>query len=122
MGVGVTIVSGNSRTTVGLDSSGRPDGWCQTMKHEGGAAVSGEREALDRALRDAKASEQPRLVAGYVRGNTYRAVVCQRLGGTAMRCDAMRWGGDGADAGCHLRARSRSEPGQRDASRNRSIN
>ena len=46
-----------------------------------------------------------------------KAVVCQRLCGTGMR-----WGGDGADAVCHLRALFRSEPGQWQAFWNRNIN
>ena len=118
----------------------RLDGWCHTMKHRGGAAVLAELEALDRSDRDAAALEQYRLVTGYVRRNTYRmdypsyreagwqigsgsmesgckAVACQRLCGTGMR-----WGSDGADAVCHLRALYRSEPGQWEAFWNRSIN
>lgn len=120
--------------------AGRLDGWCHTMKHQGGAAVLAELEALDRAGHDDEALERYRLVTGYVRRNAYRmdypsyrkagwqigsgsmesgckAVVCQRLCGTGMR-----WGGDGADAICHLRALFRSEPGQWEAFWNRSIN
>ncbi len=120
--------------------AGRLDGWCHTMKHEGGAAVLVELEAFDRAGRDADALERYRLVTGYVRRNAYRmdypsyreagwqigsgsmesgckAVVCQRLCGTGMR-----WGSDGADAVCHLRALFRSERGQWEAFWNRSIN
>jgi hypothetical protein len=120
--------------------SGRLEGWCHAMKHRGGAAVLAELEALDRSGRDGVALEQYRLVTGYIRRNAYRmdypayrksgwqigsgsmesackAVVCQRLCGTGMR-----WGGEGADAICHLRALSRSEPGQWQAFWNRSIN
>ena len=97
-------------------------------------------EGLDRSGQPAGALEAYRLVTGYVRRNAYRmdyptyrgngwqigsgsmesgckAVVCQRLCGTGMR-----WGGDGADAVCHLRALFRSEPGQWDAFWNRCIN
>jgi hypothetical protein len=124
----------------GATIAGRLDDWCHTMKHEGGAAMLAVLEGLDRSGRDAEALEQYRLVTGYVRRNAYRmdyptyleagwqigsgsmesgckAVVCQRLCGTGMR-----WGGDGADAVCHLRALFRSEPGQWDAFWNRSIN
>jgi len=118
----------------------RLDGWCHTMKHEGGAAVLAALEGLDRSGQSAAALEAYRLVTGYVRRNAYRmdyptyrakgwqigsgsmesackSVVCQRLCGTGMR-----WGGDGADAVCHLRALFRSEPGQWEAFWNRSIN
>lgn len=118
----------------------RLDGWCHAMKHQGGAAVLAELEGLDRSGRDASALEQYRLVTGYIRRNAYRmdypgyleagwqigsgsmesgckAVVCQRLCGTGMR-----WGDQGADAICHLRALFRSEPGQWEAFWNRSIN
>jgi hypothetical protein len=115
-------------------------GWCHTMKHEGGAAVLAALEGLDRSSLDVEAVEQYRLVTGYLRRNAYRmdyptylsrgwqigsgsmesgckSVVCQRLCGTGMR-----WGTDGADALCHLRALLRSEPGQWEAFWNRSIN
>ncbi len=118
----------------------RLDGWCHAMKHEGGAAVLARLEGLDRSGLGPEASERYRLVAGYLRRNAYRmdypsyrakgwqigsgsmesgckAVVCQRLCGAGMR-----WGGDGADAVCHLRALVRSEPGQWEAFWNRCIN
>ena len=118
----------------------RLDRWCHTMKHEGGAAALTALEGLDRSGQPAEALEAYRLVTGYVRRNAYRmdyptyrgngwqigsgsmesgckAVVCQRLCGTGMR-----WGGDGADAVCHLRALFRSEPGQWEAFWNRCIN
>jgi len=127
----------------GGDAAGvaqRLDGWCHTMKHQGGAAVLAELEGLDRGGRSAEALEAYRLVTGYVGRNAYRmdypsyrakgwqigsgsmesgckAVVSQRLCRTGMR-----WGGDGADAVCHLRALLRSEPGQWEAFWNRSIN
>jgi hypothetical protein len=115
-------------------------GWCHAMKHEGGPAVLATLEGLDRSGLDDDALEQYRLVTGYLRRNAYRmdyptylsrgwqigsgsmesgckSVVCQRLCGTGMR-----WGSDGADALCHLRALLRSETGQWQAFWNRSIN
>ena len=120
--------------------AGRLEGWCHAMKHEGGTAVLAMLEALDRSGLDVEALGRYRLVTGYLRRNAYRmdyptylgrgwqigsgsmesgckSVVCQRLCGTGMR-----WGTDGADALCHLRALLRSEPGQWEAFWNRSVN
>jgi hypothetical protein len=124
----------------GLSIAQRLEGWCHTMKQEGGSAVLTMLEGLDRSGLDVEALEQYRLVTGYLGRNAYRmdyptylrrgwqigsgsmesgckSVVCQRLCGTGMR-----WGNDGADALCHLRALLRSEPGQWEAYWNRSIN
>jgi hypothetical protein len=124
----------------GAAIAGRLESWCHTMKREGGAAVLAVLEGLDRSGLDAGTLEPYRLVTGYLRRNAYRmdyptylsrgwqigsgsmesgckSVVCQRLCGTGMR-----WGSDGADALCHLRALLRSEPGQWEAFWNRSIN
>jgi hypothetical protein len=118
----------------------RLQGWCHTMKHQGGSAVLAVLEGLDRSGLDDEALEQYRLVTGYLRRNAYRmdyptylsrgwqigsgsmesgckSVVGQRLCGTGMR-----WGSDGADALCHLRALLRSEAGQWEAFWSRSIN
>jgi hypothetical protein len=120
--------------------AGRLEGWCHAMKHRGGAAALATLEGLDRSGLDAEALERYRLVTGYIRRNAYRmdyptylgrgwqigsgsmesgckSVVCQRLCGTGMR-----WGTDGADALCHLRALLRSEPGQWEAFWDRSVN
>jgi hypothetical protein len=118
----------------------RLERWCRAMKHEGGAAVLRMLEGLERSGLDAEGLERYRLVTGYIRRNAYRmdyprylrsgwqigsgsmesgckSVVCQRMCGTGMR-----WGTDGADALCHLRALLRSEPGQWEAFWNRSVN
>jgi len=118
----------------------RLDGWCHQMKHEGGAAVLRTLEALDRSGQPPETLEAYRLVTQYVRKNAYRmdypsyrawgwqigsgsmesgckTVVCQRLCGSGMR-----WGIDGADSVCHLRALLRSEPSQWEAFWNPSPN
>ncbi len=46
--------------------------WCHRLKHQGGAALSATREALDRRGRKADVRERHRQVAGYVRGNVPR--------------------------------------------------
>jgi hypothetical protein len=116
------------------------DRWCHQMKHEGGAAVLRTLEALDRVGRGPETLEEHRKVAQYVRKNAYRmdypsyqqkgwqigsgsmesgckTVVCQRLCGSGMR-----WGIEGTDSVCHLRALFRSESSQWEAFWSRSPN
>jgi hypothetical protein len=109
------------------------DAWRHQMKTEGGAAVLGTLEALDRSGHSPESMEAYRLVTQYVRKNAYRmdyptyqaqgwqigsgsmesgckTVICQRLCGGGMR-----WGVDGADSLSHLRALFQSEPNQWEA-------
>ncbi len=100
----------------------RSDGWCHTLKHEGGRAALAELEALDRAGRSETSLEVYRQVTQYV-GNhmdrmdypSYRAsgwqigsghieAACKTVVNERLKRSGMRWGEDGADAVCHLRA------------------
>ena len=116
------------------------DGWCHRMKHEGGGAILAALEALDLKGRSPAAVEAHRLVTGYVRNNLHRMdypryrqegwqigsghieAACKTVINQRLKQSGMRWGGDGADALCHLRALYEGESGQWDAFWERSIN
>jgi Uncharacterised protein family (UPF0236) len=106
--------------------------WCQLLKQEGGAllaAVLREEEWPRRAGLQETASE----IIGYLERHAHRmdypeylargwcigsgAVesACKTVVGQRLKLAGMRWGEDGADAVCHLRALYRSEEGQWDA-------
>jgi len=105
--------------------------WCHRLKHAGGAAVLADLAALDVGRRPA-ARAAHRDLLGYVRGQVHRMdypayrargwqigsgpveSACKQVG-QRLKGSGMRWGADGADAVCHLRALFRSEPGQWDA-------
>ena len=102
--------------------------WCHRLKHEGGAAVLEELRGL--AVRGRAAKECLKEVVTYFTNQvhrmdypTYRAKgwqigsgqvesACKTVVGHRLKGAGMRWGEDGADAVCHLRALFRSEPGQ----------
>lgn len=109
------------------------DRQCHRLKHQGGQAVLTELEALDVGGRSAAAQEAHRVHTQYYRNHVKRmdypryvangwqigsgpvesacgTVVADRLKGSGMR-----WGSDGSDAVCHLRALYLSEPGQWEA-------
>jgi hypothetical protein len=108
-------------------------GWCQRLKHEGGAALLAELEGLDLRGRKAEAREAHRRVSGSVRKNLgrmdyprYRAAgwligsghveaACKAVVGRRLKGNGMRWSEAGADAVCHLRALFKSAKGQWDA-------
>jgi hypothetical protein len=114
--------------------------WSHRMKHEGGAAILSELEALDLRGRSAAAREEHRLVTGYVRNNLHRMdyprylaagwqigsghieAACKTVINQRLKLSGMRWGSDGADAMCHLRALYEGEESQWDAFWERSIN
>jgi hypothetical protein len=114
--------------------------WSHRMKHEGGAAILATLEALDLEGRSAAAREEHRLVTGYVRTNLHRMdypryraegwqigsghieAACKTVVNQRLKQSGMRWGCDGADAVCHLRALYEGEAGQWDAFWERSIN
>jgi hypothetical protein len=116
------------------------EGWGHRMKYEGGGAILATLEALDLEGRSAAAREEHRLVTGYVRTNLHRMdypryraegwqigsghieAACKTVVNQRLKQSGMRWGGDGADALCHLRALYEGEPGQWDAFWQRSIN
>ena len=87
-----------------------------------------------------RGAEAHRLVTGYVRTNLHRMdypryreegwqigsghieAACKTVVNQRLKQSGMRWGGDGADAVCHLRALYEGETSQWDAFWERSIN
>jgi hypothetical protein len=116
------------------------DGWCHTMKHEGGEAILAVLRGLERPKRRpavAKAHEDavryignnvhrmdyPRYVAeGWCIGSGSVESACKTVVGQRLNLAGMRWGEDGTDEVCHLRALFKSEPTQWAAFWGRSIN
>jgi hypothetical protein len=105
--------------------------WCHRLKHEGGAAVLqalGAVAARGRAARECLGEVRTYCTNQVHRMDypTYRAKgwcigsgvvesACKRVVGQRLNGAGMRWGEDGADAVCHLRALFLSDPGQWDA-------
>ena len=116
------------------------EAWSHQMKHEGGDAILATLEALDLTGRSDAVRETHRLVTGYVRNNLHRMdspryreegwqigsghieAACKTVVNQRLKQSGMRWGCDGADAVCHLRALYEGEPSQWDAFWERSIN
>jgi len=112
------------------ESSGK---WCHALKHEGGPAALAVLEALDRSGRSASSLEVHRRVTQYVRNHmdrmdypSYRAAgwqigsghieaACRTVVNERLKRSGMRWGEDGADAVCHLRALFKGDAGQWEA-------
>ena len=107
--------------------------WCHTMKHEGGQAVLDELEQLDLRGRSGAARESHRELVQYIGNNVHRMdyphyqskgwqigsgpieSACKTVVGQRLKGAGMRWGEDGTDSVCHLRALYRSESTQWDA-------
>jgi hypothetical protein len=105
--------------------------WCGRLKHEGGAAVLEGLRALGvrgPAAREAHAEvvryfgnqahrmDYPSYVAkGWSIGSGPVEAACKTVIGQRMKGSGMRWGADGADAVCHLRALFKSGDQQWDA-------
>jgi hypothetical protein len=116
------------------------EAWSHQMKHEGGDAILATLEALDLTGRSDAVRETHRLVTGYVRNNLHRMdypryreegwqigsghieAACKTVVNQRLKQSGMRWGCDGADAVCHLRALYEGETSQWDAFWERSIN
>ena len=116
------------------------DEWCHTLKHEGGPAILKALEGLDRAGRSGSALEVYRQVtqyignhmdrmdypsyvaAGWQIGSGHIEAACKTVVNQRLKLSGMRWGCDGADAVCHLRALYEGESSQWDAFWERSIN
>ncbi len=114
--------------------------WCHVMKHQGGAAIIAELEGLALPQRKPAVAAKHAEVLGYFRNNVHRmdypryracgwligsgAVEsgCKTVVGQRLKLSGMRWGEDGTDSMCHLRALFRSEPGQWEAFWRRQIN
>lgn len=107
------------------------DRHCHMLKHEGGAAVLEQLQAIDpgaspavRELHRATVQyfsnhqhkmDYPRYVAsGWQIGSGPIESACRTVVGDRLDGGGMRWGDDGADALCHLRALFLSEPDQWD--------
>jgi hypothetical protein len=106
--------------------------WSHRLKHEGGAAVLAWLEGLDLAG-NPRARPAWEGVVTYFRNQvhrmdypSYRAkgwqigsgpveAACKAVIGQRMKGSGMRWGHEGADAVCHLRALLVSEEGQWEA-------
>ena len=101
---------------------GLSEGWCHTLKHEGGPAVLKVLERLDRVGRSESALEVDRQVRQSVGNHKERMdypryvkasrrigpghieAACKTVVNERLKRSGMRWGEDGADAVCHLRA------------------
>ncbi len=104
--------------------------WCGRLKAEGGPAVREGLRALDLRGRPAAAKEKHREVVRYFENQGHRMdypeyqrrgwqigsgpveSACKTVVGQRLKGGGMRWGEDGADSVCHLRALFRGERGQ----------
>ena len=110
--------------------------WRQLLKDEGGAVLAAvlsewdwpPRAGLSDAVaeligyleRHAHRMEYPEYLAkGWCIGSGAVESACKTVVGQRLKLAGMRWGEDGADALCHLRALYRSEKGQWEAFWNR---
>jgi hypothetical protein len=103
--------------------------WCHLLKHEGGAAMVAQLEALDVRGHSAAVQEVHRQQLGYFRNHAGRMdypryvangwrigsgpveAACKHVA-SRLKCSGMRWRPFGTDSISHLRALYRSEPGQ----------
>lgn len=108
------------------------DRQCHRLKHEGGEAVLAELEVLDVGGRSAVVQEAHRVHTQYYRNHVKRMdypryvangwqigsgpveSACKTVVANRLKGSGMRWGSDGSDAVCHLRALYLSERGQWD--------
>lgn len=104
--------------------------WCRQLKHHGGATMLTTLEALDLSgyapsVRQAYAEcvryfrnhhhrmDYPRYLAnGWQIGSGPVESACKTVVANRLKGSGMRWGEDGSDAVCHLRALYLSQPGQ----------
>jgi hypothetical protein len=95
--------------------------WCHRLKHEGGEVVLGALHALPPDGREAVRKAHGEVV-GYFENHVHRMdyptyqvkgwaigsgpieAACKTVIGKRMKAGGMRWGEDGADEMCHLRA------------------
>jgi hypothetical protein len=107
--------------------------WCHQLKHEGGLRIIRELKQLDltdqgAATRQAQGEclqyfqnhqhrmDYPRYLAnGWQIGSGPVESACKTVVANRLKGSGMRWGEDGSDAVCHLRALYLSEPGQWEA-------
>lgn len=107
--------------------------WCHRLKHEGGEAMLVTLEKVElsgcsSAARQAHADcvryfqnhrhrmDYPRYLAnGWQIGSGPVESACKTVVGNRLKGSGMRWGQDGSNAVCHLRALYLSQPGQWEA-------
>jgi hypothetical protein len=107
--------------------------WCHRLKHEGGAAVLSMLEELNRESMTKSAQEQYDKTLTYFRNHVHRmdyptylskgwqigtgAVesACKTVVNHRLNMRGMRWGEEGSDGVCHLRALSCSDADQWDS-------
>jgi hypothetical protein len=107
--------------------------WCHQLKHEGGASVLATLEQLELSGSSSAAQaahadcvryfqnhhhrmDYPRYLAnGWQIGSGPVESACKSVVANRLKGSGMRWGEDGSDAVCHLRALYLSEPGQWEA-------
>ena len=108
-------------------------GWCHTLKHEGGPVVLAMLKGMDRAGRSESALEVHRQVTQYVGNHAARMdypsylragwqigsghieAACKSVVNERLKRSGMRWGEEGADAVCHLRALFKGDADQWEA-------
>lgn len=101
---------------------------CHQLKHEGGPAVRARLEMLEVSSASAEVRETHRCTVQYFRNHEHRMdypryvrngwqigsgpveSACKTVVGNRLKGGGMRWGQEGADAVCHLRALYLSEP------------
>ena len=106
------------------------DARCHQLKHEGGAAVRATLEALDVSGRSAAVREAHRRETNYFRNHEHKMnypdylsqgwaigsgpveSACKTVVNNRLNGSGMRWGSDGSNALCHLRALFLSERNQ----------
>ena len=107
--------------------------WCHTMKHKGGAAIVSELEGMELPPRKPTVKAQHETTLRYLRNNVHRMdyptyevkgwcigsgsveSACKTVVNQRLKLAGMRWGEEGTDEMCHLRAMFRSEKNQWDA-------
>jgi hypothetical protein len=121
-------------------STAQTQEWCALLKQEGGATTLAVLREWDWPARRSKTlREQLARVEEYFGNNVHRmeypeylgqgweigsgAVesACKTVVNQRLKLSGMRWGEDGADAMCHVRALYRSEKGQWEAFWNRNL-
>jgi len=104
--------------------------WCHTMKQDGGRGITAVLETLSLPARKPGVKAQYETTLNYIRNNLHRMdyptyvangwcigsgsveSACKTVVNQRLKLAGMRWGEDGTDEMCHLRAMFRSEATQ----------
>jgi hypothetical protein len=107
--------------------------WCHQLKHEGGLRIIRVLEQLDLSNHAAPARQSHRECLQYFKNHQHRMAypryvangwqigsgpvesACKTVVANRLKGSGMRWGEDGSNAVCHLRALYLSQPGQWEA-------